>query len=81
MNLLISLLGSFIAVAIANPIIDVTARDAELDARTCQIFGMICTALASTDACEAVDGWHFQGRGLPPIISTPHARQTVCALA
>ncbi|KAJ6521159.1 hypothetical protein DFH09DRAFT_1155765 [Mycena vulgaris] len=79
MNLFISLLVSFVAVAVANPIVDVTARDAELDARTCQIFGMICTAPASTDACEALDGWHCQGKGLPPIISDPTcAANCVC---
>ncbi|KAJ7114596.1 hypothetical protein C8R43DRAFT_1039378 [Mycena crocata] len=72
MHFITTLLAAFFVAAAANPIADVTARDpaADIEARKCQIFGIVCTGGVDTEFCEGL-GFQCQGMGLPPIISDP----------
>ncbi|KAJ6506081.1 hypothetical protein DFH09DRAFT_1200417 [Mycena vulgaris] len=69
MNLILTLFAAFVTLAIANPIGDAAALDARDNLpRTCQIFGLVCTAPADGTFCEDL-GFQCQGKGKAPLIS------------
>ncbi|KAJ7877655.1 hypothetical protein B0H13DRAFT_2053534 [Mycena leptocephala] len=85
MNLLTILLTSFLAVAAANPVGDVAAREVTLEARAgpgihCDLGPFI---VCDGGIAQEIDcgGWHCPGNGLHPIISNVTcAKQCVCEI-
>ncbi|KAJ7899685.1 hypothetical protein B0H13DRAFT_2336941 [Mycena leptocephala] len=84
MNLLTALLASFLAVAAANPVGDIAAREVALEARAtlhCDLLPfLICEGgLDQEIACELP--FQCPGNGLHPIISNATcAAQCVCEI-
>ncbi|KAJ7482641.1 hypothetical protein FB451DRAFT_1235784 [Mycena latifolia] len=79
MNILTALLASFFAVAAANPVHDVAAREAA--ALHCLIAPFLSCEGGIDQQFACGNTWQCPGKGLPPIIANATcAAQCVCEI-